>query len=267
MLDREDLTPEETANSVASLRREIATLWQTEEQRDRTVTPLDEVRGGLAVFQQTLWDALPRYVRQVDRALIEPLPLDAAPLRFGSWIGGDRDGNPNVTPETTRRAIWMARWVAADLYLRESMRSAPSSRSRRPARSFGERPATRTSPTARCCARSRRDCGRRARSRRPASNARSGGESLATRAYLEVADFLAPLRLCHRSLIATGNAGHRQRPAHRHLPPDRRVRSRPRAARPAAGINETRRRDRVARTGMATGPVQDGGRGRHGSRG
>ena len=119
VLDREDLTPEETANSVASLRRETAILWQTEEQRDRTVTPLDEVRGGLAVFQQTLWDALPRYVRQIDRALIAPLPLDAAPLRFGSWIGGDRDGNPNVTPETTRRAIWMGRWVAADLYLRD----------------------------------------------------------------------------------------------------------------------------------------------------
>ena len=71
------------------------------------------------MFEQTLWDALPQFVRHVDRALGEPLPLDAAPLGFGSWIGGDRDGNPNVTPEVTRKSTWMARWVAADLYTRE----------------------------------------------------------------------------------------------------------------------------------------------------
>ena len=47
------------------------------------------------------------------------LPLDAAPVRFGSWIGGDRDGNPNVTPEVTRQACLLSRWVAADLYLKE----------------------------------------------------------------------------------------------------------------------------------------------------
>ena len=124
--DRPDLTPEESADAaLAALRREIAIVWQTDEVRDRTVSPLDEVRGGLAVFEQTLWEALPRYLRQIDRALGAPLPLDAAPLRFGSWIGGDRDGNPNVTPEITRRATWMARWVAADLYLRdiESLRT------------------------------------------------------------------------------------------------------------------------------------------------
>ena len=113
------MTPEEADEAVNALRREIATMWQTEEVRDHAVSPLDEVRGGLAVFEQTLWEALPRYVRQIDRALGEPLPLDAAPLRFGSWIGGDRDGNPNVTPEITRKATWMARWVAADLYARE----------------------------------------------------------------------------------------------------------------------------------------------------
>ena len=117
--DRSDLTPEESDAAIDDLRREIATMWQTEEVRDQAVSPLDEVRSGLAVFEQTLWEALPRYVRQIDRALGEPLPLDAAPLRFGSWIGGDRDGNPNVTPEVTRKAAWMARWMAADLYSRE----------------------------------------------------------------------------------------------------------------------------------------------------
>src|SRR5690606_5717021 len=46
-------------------------------------------------------------------------PPDAAPIRFGSWMGGDRDGNPNVTAEVTRRTILLARWMAADLYLRD----------------------------------------------------------------------------------------------------------------------------------------------------
>ena len=117
--DRSDLTQDESDAAMDALRREIATAWQTEEVRDRAVSPLDEVRGGLAVFEQTLWEALPRYMRQIDRALGEVLALDAAPLRFGSWIGGDRDGNPNVTAEITRKATWMARWTAADLYSRE----------------------------------------------------------------------------------------------------------------------------------------------------
>ena len=66
--DRSDLTPEEHDAALDDLRREIATIWQTEEVRDRAVSPLDEVRGGLAVFEQTLWEALPRYMRQIDRA-------------------------------------------------------------------------------------------------------------------------------------------------------------------------------------------------------
>src|SRR3954454_8049305 len=117
--DRADLTREESDAAENDLRREIAIVWQTNPVRDRAVSPIEEVRGGLAVFEQTLWDAVPRYMRQVDRALGQPLPLDAAPVRFGSWIGGDRDGNPNVTPEITPKAAWMARWVAADLYVRE----------------------------------------------------------------------------------------------------------------------------------------------------
>src|SRR5262245_13826461 len=121
--DRLDLTPDEQADSVAGLHREIAAAWQTDEVRRSQVTPLDEVRAGLVVFEQSLWNALPQYLRAVDTALLaatgSPLARDVAPVRFGSWIGGDRDGNPSVTPEVTRQATWLARWQAADLYLND----------------------------------------------------------------------------------------------------------------------------------------------------
>src|SRR5688500_4961791 len=121
--DRSDLTiPEEEAR-IAALRREISGAWGTREVRAERPTPLDEVRGGLVVFEQSLWHAVPAYLRAVDRALRRhtgrPLPPGATPVRFGSWIGGDRDGNPNVTPEVTRKACLYARWVAADLYLQD----------------------------------------------------------------------------------------------------------------------------------------------------
>jgi phosphoenolpyruvate carboxylase len=121
--DRPDLTIPEQEHLLASLRREIATAWATSDVRAERPSPLDEVRSGLVVFEQSLWDAVPRYLRQVDAALSSAtgkgLPVQATPIRFGSWIGGDRDGNPNVTPEVTRRACLLARWVAVGLYLRE----------------------------------------------------------------------------------------------------------------------------------------------------
>jgi phosphoenolpyruvate carboxylase len=204
--DRPDLTPEESDASIDTLRREIATVWQTDEVRDRTVTPLDEVRGALAVFEQTLWEALPRYVRQLDRAIGEPLPLDAAPLRFGSWIGGDRDGNPNVTPEITRTATWMARWVAADLHARdiEALRSELSigTASDELRDIVGDAPEPYRALL--------RDVAARLRATRALAAARmkhEGGEAgHSERPFLNVDDFAAPLLCCHRSLVATGNA-------------------------------------------------------------
>ncbi|HEX8616624.1 MAG TPA: phosphoenolpyruvate carboxylase, partial [Thermoanaerobaculia bacterium] len=121
--DRGDLTIPEQKEIVDELRREITSAWETDEVRHTRPTPLDEVKGGLFIFEQTVWDALPRYLRALDDALRthtkRALPLDAAPIRFGSWIGGDRDGNPNVTAAVTGDACLLARWVAADLYHRE----------------------------------------------------------------------------------------------------------------------------------------------------
>jgi len=121
--DRADLTVPERSELHAALRREILSAWVTDEVRHQRLTPIDEVKGGLIVFEQSLWNALPRFLRSVDRALTvatgKPLPLETSPVRFGSWIGGDRDGNPNVTPDVTRRATLLARWVATELYLKE----------------------------------------------------------------------------------------------------------------------------------------------------
>jgi phosphoenolpyruvate carboxylase len=203
--DRPDLTPDESDAAMDALRREIATVWQTEEVRDRAVSPLDEVRGGLAVFEQTLWEALPRYMRQVDRALGEVLALDAAPLRFGSWIGGDRDGNPNVTAEITRKATWMARWTAADLYARE-INALRAELSLGPASDELRRIVGDTHEPYRALL---RDLSARLHATRAYAAARiedegspaAGGQ----RPLLAVCDLAAPLLLCHRSLVATGN--------------------------------------------------------------
>lgn len=122
-LDRSDLSPREQGAAREELHRAVVSTWETDEVRHERPTPLDEVRGGLYVFEQTLWAALPRFLRTLDDALIRStgrgLARDAAPIRFGSWIGGDRDGNPNVTPEVTRDAILLSRWQAAELFERE----------------------------------------------------------------------------------------------------------------------------------------------------
>jgi phosphoenolpyruvate carboxylase len=152
-LDRPDLTPLERDALVDGLRREITAAWETEEVRRERPSPLDEVRSVFGVFEHTIWNAVPEYLRALDRTLRtltgRGLPLDAAPIRFGSWIGGDRDGNPAITAAVTRRACLGARWVALTLYardvaaLREDLSMTQASDALRTGR---------PNPTARCCA-------------------------------------------------------------------------------------------------------------------
>jgi phosphoenolpyruvate carboxylase len=121
--DRLDPTPEEIEEVHQALKREITGAWHTDEIRRRRPTPVDEARWGLAVIEQTLWDTMPRYLRRLDRMLYRKtgryLPLDAAPIRFGSWMGGDRDGNPRVTSRVTLETCLLNRWMAVELYERE----------------------------------------------------------------------------------------------------------------------------------------------------
>jgi phosphoenolpyruvate carboxylase len=199
------------------------------------VSPLDEVRAGLVVFEQTLWEALPQYLRSLDRALRaatgEALPLDAAPIRFGSWIGGDRDGNPSVTPEVTRQATWLARWMAAHLYLADvealrnelSLASASDElrtrvpESPEPYRALLREVVARMAATREWAAENVRSPRGTRTDDGPTEEHgndvfRDHGSLRAPRGqsgpspYVDVADFAEPLQLCYRSLVSTGNA-------------------------------------------------------------
>ena len=101
----------------ADIKREIASLWLTD--RSRSIQPLvtDEVRTGLWYFDTSLWEVLPRLQRDMQSALARHFPGVRAPdawLRFGSWIGGDRDGNPNVTTYATAETLHFHRRAALD---------------------------------------------------------------------------------------------------------------------------------------------------------
>ncbi|MCM2971160.1 phosphoenolpyruvate carboxylase [Larsenimonas suaedae] len=101
----------------------VSQAWHTDEIRKERPTPVDEARWGFAVIENSLWQAVPEFYRDLDNRLLElageRLPLDASPLRFASWMGGDRDGNPNVTASVTREVLLLGRWMAADLYARD----------------------------------------------------------------------------------------------------------------------------------------------------
>ncbi len=121
-LDDPRLTPSDDREVRRRLREEITLLWRTSDLRVVSPTPLDEVRTAMAFFDATLFTVIPRLYRALDAALDPPTGRAPAPasdtgrtgtrpprvgafLRPGSWIGGDRDGNPGVTAEITARTV------------------------------------------------------------------------------------------------------------------------------------------------------------------
>ena len=121
--DQQKLTPRERQAVLADLKQLISSAWQTDEIRQHRPTPIDEAKWGFTTIEQTLWNAVPKFIRElngmVEQQCGQNLPLDIAPVRFASWMGGDRDGNPNVTHNVTQEVLWLSRWKAADLYLRD----------------------------------------------------------------------------------------------------------------------------------------------------
>ncbi|HJU55452.1 MAG TPA: phosphoenolpyruvate carboxylase [Pyrinomonadaceae bacterium] len=138
-LDRLPLADAEAREREASISAEISALWQTDEVRRRPPIVRDEIKMGLDYYSGSLIETLPRLYEEFADAFRqvygqEDLAADELPtfLRFGSWIGGDRDGNPYVTPGCTREALAMARAVILDHYFAVSIelmdRLSPSAR-------------------------------------------------------------------------------------------------------------------------------------------
>src|SRR5262249_50446102 len=121
-LDRIPVPDEEISRLQERLIAEITALWQTDEVRSRRPMVNDEIKMGLDYYDVSIFATLPKLYEEVSAALaseygmeidISELPLL---LGFGSWIGGDRDGNPFVTPDVTREAIRAARTRLLEYY-------------------------------------------------------------------------------------------------------------------------------------------------------
>ena len=121
LLERRERASAQTPEQMeidAQLKREIRILWQTRMLRDTRIQVSDEVDNNLSVFSRTFLTQVPAVKRRLSRLF--RLEGDILPfLRPGSWVGGDRDGNPNVSPETLDYAVRHQAELALDHYLRE----------------------------------------------------------------------------------------------------------------------------------------------------
>ena len=99
---------------------ELTIIWNTDDLKRSRPTPFDEARWGLAIIEDSLWDTIPKVYRRLNSIFVQNinkgLPKNFNPIEFGSWMGGDRDGNPNVTAKVTKQVILLSRWEAAKLY-------------------------------------------------------------------------------------------------------------------------------------------------------
>jgi len=116
-----EFTPRERVKTRAAIHAEIASLWLTD--RDRTVQPAvtDEVRTGLYFVDNVFWDTVPVLYEDLEQALASHYPEIPAPstwLRLASWMGGDRDGNPNVTHVVTAETLRLHRGLAVEKHRR-----------------------------------------------------------------------------------------------------------------------------------------------------
>ncbi len=99
---------------------EITIIWNTDELKRYKPSPFDEARWGLAIIEDSLWDTIPKVYRRLNEIFVKNmkknLPKNFNPIEFGSWMGGDRDGNPFVTSKVTEEVLLLSRWEAAKLY-------------------------------------------------------------------------------------------------------------------------------------------------------
>jgi phosphoenolpyruvate carboxylase len=124
-VDRLPLTAEESEDAEVKIRAEVTSLWQSDEVRLAKPTVSDEIRMGLRYFRLSLFDALPKIYSEIAESFREVYGMELDPsavpnvVHFGSWIGGDRDGNPQVKPECIADALVTARGLILREYLFE----------------------------------------------------------------------------------------------------------------------------------------------------
>ncbi len=121
-LDRSDLPEYKRAQTLRRLRQLVVQYWFTDEIRKHRPTPVEEAKWGNDVIETSLWTAIPTFIRELNVQLEAELdgytlPIEARPIQFSAWMGGDRDGNPNVTASVTREVLLQNRLRAAKLFL------------------------------------------------------------------------------------------------------------------------------------------------------
>ena len=122
-LELQCLDVDERKIIISRIEQLISQAWHTNDIRAKRPTPLDEAKWGYAVIENSLWHAVPQFIRYFNQVTQDKLGIQLkkihSPIRFTSWMGGDRDGNPFVTSEVTQSVLDHGRWMAIDLLSRD----------------------------------------------------------------------------------------------------------------------------------------------------
>ena len=120
-IDGDSCTPREEKELEIEIKRHITSLWQTEETRSYNISVLDEVYNGLYYFRNILYITIPKFYRELEHSIMTVYPEWSSTIpsfiRFGSWIGGDRDGNPLVTANITWKTLQRQSKTILELHL------------------------------------------------------------------------------------------------------------------------------------------------------
>ncbi|MEQ3514618.1 phosphoenolpyruvate carboxylase [Pseudoalteromonas sp. BZB3] len=122
-LELQCLDVDERKVIISRIEQLISQAWHTNDIRAKRPTPLDEAKWGYAVIENSLWHAVPQFIRYFNQVTQDKLGIQLkkihSPIRFTSWMGGDRDGNPFVNSEVTQSVLDHGRWMAIDLISRD----------------------------------------------------------------------------------------------------------------------------------------------------
>lgn len=122
-LDHDDVVDYKQEQILRRLKQLITQYWYTSDIRKNRPTPNEEAKWGYDVIENSLWEAVPQFLRELNEQMNSTLgyafPIEARPIHFTSWMGGDRDGNPNVTSDVTVDVLLNSRKRAAKLFLND----------------------------------------------------------------------------------------------------------------------------------------------------